>query len=373
MIEREDVSLDSWVVAGGRPSLPGAPLNEPIVPASNYVLGGDFGYARDEGTPTIVALETLVGGMEGGLATSFSSGMAAVAAVFDGLSVGARVVIPDDCYQGVAGIAADGAQRGRWSVDRVALADTDGWISATASADLVWLESPSNPLLGVADLATICAAPRRTGNLIAVDNTFATPFNQRPLEFGADISMHSATKFIGGHSDLLAGMLVTTSAELQKRLRRSRVLTGALPGALEAYLAVRGARTMAVRLERSQSSAAVLAERLVASPHVTVVRYPGLPSDPNHEIAKRVLDGFGAMISFDTAGEAADADAVLGRLELMTHATSLGGVESTIERRAPIAGQEHLPPTLLRLSVGCEDVEDLWADLNQALSAAPLR
>ena len=369
MVERDDVSLNSWVVAGGRPSGRGQPLNEPIVAASNYVIGGHHLYSRDtEGTPTINALEELIGGMEGGQCIAFSTGMAAVAAVFDLLPVGAQVAIPDDCYQGVAALAADGADRGRWSVERIGLPDTAAWTDAVGRCDLVWLESPSNPLLGVADLAAICAAPRKPGCLVGVDNTFATPFNQRPLSFGADLAMHSVTKFIGGHSDLLAGALVGTDDALMATLHRSRIVTGALPGALECFLATRGARTMAVRLERSQATAMVLADRLEASPHVSVVRYPGLASHPDHDVASRVLDGFGAMVSFDVAGTADDADAVLARLRLITHATSLGGVESTIERRAVLAGQEHLPPTLLRLSVGCEDVDDLWADLDRALS-----
>ena len=363
------MSLNSWVVAGGRPSGPGQPLNEPIVAASNYVIGGHHLYSRDtEGTPTINALEELIGGMEGGQCIAFSTGMAAVAAVFDLLPVGAQVAIPDDCYQGVAALAADGADRGRWSVERIGLPDTAAWTDAVGRCDLVWLESPSNPLLGVADLAAICAAPRKPGGLVGVDNTFATPFNQRPLSFGADLAMHSVTKFIGGHSDLLAGALVGTDDALMATLHRSRIVTGALPGALECFLATRGARTMGVRLDRSQTTALTLAQRLEASAHVDVVRYPGLPSHPDHEVASRVLDGFGAMVSFDVAGSAADADAMLDRLRLITHATSLGGVESTIERRAVLQGQEHLPPTLLRLSVGCEDVEDLWADLDRALA-----
>ena len=369
MIERDDVTLDSWVVAGGRPHDPGQPLSEPIVAASNYVIGGQHLYSRDApGTPTINALEDLIGGMEGGTCIAFSTGMAAVAALFDLLPVGADVAIPDDCYQGVTALAADGEERGRWTVRRVVLADAAAWIDAVATCDLVWLESPSNPLLGVADLRAICAAPRKPGGIIGVDNTFATPFNQRPLEFGADVAMHSVTKFIGGHSDLLAGALVATDETLLTKLHRSRIVTGAMPGALECFLAARGARTMSVRLERSQASAMVLAERLEASPHVDVVRYPGLASHPDHAVAADVLDGFGAMVSFDVAGTAEDADAVLGRLRLITHATSLGGVESTIERRAVLQGQEHLPPTLLRLSVGCEDVEDLWKDLAQALA-----
>ncbi len=371
MIRPDRVALDTWVVAGARPDQAGDPLSTPLIAASNFVLGGGRAYARDEGTPTIDALEDLVGGMEGGSAVAFASGMAAVAAVFDGLGVGASVAIPDDCYQGVAGLVAAGEATGRWTVRRLPLADTDGWIAAAGEADLVWLESPSNPLLRVADLPAICVAPRLPGGLLAVDNTFATPFNQRPLSLGADLAMHSAPKFIGGHSDLLAGVLVTSDDELHDRLRHTRVLTGALPGTLEAYLAVRGARTLALRLERSQASAQLLAERLAASPQVTVVRYPGLPDHPDHEVASRVLDGFGALVSFDVAGDAATADAVCQHLELIVHATSLGGVESTIERRAAVAGQEHLSPTMLRLSVGCENPEDLWADLARALGVRP--
>lgn len=368
MVERDKVSMDTWVVTGGRPGQPGDPLNPQIVTASNFIRGGEFFYSRSDGTATVAALEQIVGGMEGGRGVAFSSGMAAAAAVFDGLPVGSSVVIGDDCYHGVAGLARDGAQRGRWKVQRVTLADTDGWIDAMATADLIWLESPSNPLLDVADLAAICTASRKAGNIVAVDSTFATPFNQRPLEFGADLVMHAATKFIGGHGDLLAGVIVTANPELEEQLLRSRVLTGAIPGALEAFLAVRGSRTMALRLDRAQTTAGWLAEKLEASPAVDVVRYPGLSSHRTHEVAARVLDGFGAIISFDVAGSPEHADTMIDRLELIWHATSLGGVESTIERRALTAGQEHLPPTLLRMSVGCENPEDLWADLEQALS-----
>ena len=357
----------SWVVRAGRGEQPGDPLNVPPVLASNFVLGGDNIYSRGEGTATTEALETLVGGLEGGSALSFGSGMAAVSAVFDLLPVGSVVAIPDDCYQGVVMVCDVAAKQGRFSVERVELADTKAWEQAAQQADLLWLESPSNPLLTVADLPAICAAPRKPGAVVAVDNTFATPINQRPLEFGADIVMHSATKFIGGHSDLLAGMTVTNSDALQEELLERRTLGGAMPGALEAYLATRGARTMALRLERSQANAGELARRLDAHPDVTVVRYPGLANHPTHEVAARTLDGFGAMLSFDTTGSGERASAMCRALELVHHATSLGGVESTIERRALVGGQEHLPPTLLRLSVGCEDVDDLWADLTAAL------
>lgn len=361
------LAASSWLVSAGRPTAEGAPLNAPLVPASNFALGSERAYARDDGTPTWEALEDVVGRLEEGRAVSFSSGMAAIAAVFDELSSGAVVVIPTDCYQGVAGLALEGQRKKRWSVRRLAVDDAQGWIRACAEADLVWLESPSNPLLVVADLEAICAAPRKAGAIVAVDNTFATPLNQRPLDLGADVSVQSATKLIGGHSDLLAGVATTTKSSIYEALRRARELSGATPGALEAYLAVRGARTMAIRLERAQSSAMTIAQRLAAHPRVTTTRYPGLASHPTHETAKRQLRGFGTVVSFDVAGDAAMADRVCASVKLIRHATSLGSVESTMERRAAIPGQAHLPPSLLRLSVGIEDPEDLWADLSDAL------
>jgi cystathionine gamma-synthase len=361
-------SLESWIVSAGRDPKAGNPLNVPLVPASNFVLGSPRAYARDDGTPTWEALEEIVGGLEGGEAVSFASGMAGIAAVFDQLSTGAIVAVPDDCYQGVTGLAARGASQGRWKLERIAVEDTASWLRVGREADLVWLESPSNPLLVVADLVTICGAPRKPGSLLGVDNTFATPLNQRPLELGADVSFQSATKYIGGHSDLLSGVVSVRTPELATALRHSRELAGATPGTLESFLAVRGSRTLGLRLERGQLNAGHLAQRLASHPRVKTTRYPGLPTHPTHHIARQQLKGFGTIISFDIDGDASAADAVCERLELIQHATSLGAVESTIERRAGIPGQEHLPPSLLRLSVGIENVEDLWSDLDRALS-----
>jgi len=365
-----EIHVQSWLVSAGRDYVPGAPLNVPLVPASNFILGGERGYSRDDGTPTWEALEAIIGGLESGKAVAFASGMAAIAAVFDQLAAGAVVVLPDDCYQGVAGLAEAGAARRRWSVQHLPVDDTAGWIRACANADLIWLESPSNPLLTVADLEAICAAPRKPGGLLAVDNTFATPLNQQPLLLGASVSLQSATKLIGGHSDLLAGIATTKDEALWRALRASRELTGGTPGTLEAFLAVRGARTLALRMERAQQTAMLLAGRLETQPLVTRVRYPGLPSHPTHAVATRVLKGFGSIISFDVRGGAGFAEAVCKRVRLIRHATSLGGVETTMERRAAIPGQEHLPPSLLRLSVGIEDADDLWSDLDLAIRAA---
>lgn len=363
---------ESLLVAAGRSHEPGTSLNVPLIPASNFLLGSGRSYSRDDGTPTWEALEEIVGRLESGRAVAFASGMAAVAAVFEQLPAEALVVLPDDCYQGVSGLAADGVAKNRWRVQRLATDDTAGWVRACTNGDLLWLESPSNPLLTVADLAAICAAPRKASAIVAVDNTFATPLNQQPLDLGATLSMQSATKFIGGHSDLLAGIATTRDEKLWHSLRVSRELHGATPGTLEAWLATRGVRTLALRLERAQQTAGLLASRLEGHPFVSRVRYPGLSSHPTHETATRVLRGFGSIISFDLRGDAAFADAVCAGVRLIRHATSLGSVESTMERRASIAGQEHLPPSLLRLSVGIEDAEDLWRDLDEAIRAAAL-
>jgi cystathionine gamma-synthase len=368
MMHRGEVELETWAVMAGR-AAPGAgtPLNVPPVLASNFELGSGRAYSRDDATPTWEAFEELLGGLEGGQAVAFASGMGAIAAVFELLPVGATVVLGDDCYQAVAGLAAAGAAQGRWRVVRVGVEDTSRWLELAADADLLWLESPSNPLLAVADLRAICAAPRKDEGLTVVDSTLATPLVQRPLELGADLVVHSATKYLGGHSDLLLGAVVAASGERARQLRERRELAGATPGALEAYLAVRGIRTLALRLQRASATAAELAERLARHTEVTVVRYPGRPDHPTHSTARNFMSGFGAVVSFDVQGGAERADAICRSVRIIRHATSLGGVESTLERRAAIAGQTHLPPGLLRLSVGCEHPDDLWRDLQQAL------
>jgi cystathionine gamma-synthase len=360
----------SWLVCGGRPEQAGDPLNTPLVPASNFLLGGDRIYTRDTGAPGWEALETVVGGLEGGQALAFSSGMAAAAAVFDLLGAGLKIALPDDCYHGVSELAGTGEMKGVWTVTRIGVNDTPAWQAALAEYDLVWVESPSNPLLTVADLRAIGSAPRKPGGLLVVDNTFATPLNQKPLDMGADISVHSATKFIGGHSDLLCGIVAVREESLLSRLRKSRTVNGATPGALEAFLALRGVRTLALRLETAQASAARLAVWLESHPGIERVRYPGLASHPTHSTAKEQLNGFGTMISFDVQGGARAADEVCRRVEIICHATSLGSVESTMERRSAVPGQEHLPPGLLRLSVGIESCSDLQNDLEQAFGKA---
>ncbi len=365
---------ETAVICAGRPGRAvGGPLNTPIVLASNFHAGstGEDGraYSRTDATPGWEALETAVGQVEGGHAVAFSSGMAAIAAVLDLVPAGGRIVAPEDCYFGVGELLADAQQQGRWAVDRVDLTDTAAVQAAVADADLLWLETPSNPLLEVADLPALCAAGRRAGAITGVDNTFATPLLQQPLALGADVVVHSATKFIGGHSDLLSGITIAREQALAGRLRHRRGLSGATPGALEAFLALRGLRTLALRLERGQRNAGELARRLDEHPAVSRVRYPGLPGDPGHRTSAAQMTGFGAVLAFEVA-DARTADRLCHDLRVIVHATSLGGIESTIERRSKLPGQEHVPPGLLRLSVGCEHIDDLWNDLNSALGRA---
>ncbi|HEY5882748.1 MAG TPA: PLP-dependent transferase [Nakamurella sp.] len=358
------------ITAGRPPAVPGHPLSTPIVLASNFHADGPVDYSRNGGTDTWRALEDAVGALEGGTAVAFGSGMAAAAAILESMPTGASVVVPADCYAGVRALLADGAAHGRWKVTAVDITDTPATEQAAWAADLLWLESPTNPLIDVADLPRLCAFGRDRSARVVVDNTFATPLLQQPLAFGADHVLHSATKFIGGHSDLLMGLVVARDAESAESIRRRRMLAGGTPGALEAYLALRGLRTMPVRLDRAQASAGDLAARLAEHPAVSRVRYPGLASDPGHARAAAQMTGFGAMLAFEVAGGAAAGDAVCAGVRVAVSATSLGGVESTVERRAKLPGQEHIPPGLIRMSVGLEHIEDLWADLDQALRAA---
>ncbi len=367
------------VTAGRPPAAPGRPMNEPVVLASNFRAGTVEApvveYSRDGGTNSWAALEVAVAALEGvpagGGAVAFGSGMAAASAILELVPTGAQVVVPTDSYAGVRSLLRDGSAIGRWKVTTVDITDTAATKEAAWAADVLWLESPTNPMIDVADLPELCRFGAGTGALVVVDNTFATPLGQRPLSFGAGIVLHSATKFIGGHSDLLLGLAVTGDAALLQRLVQRRRLSGGLPGALESFLALRGLRTLPVRLARSQESAGVLAERLRSHPAVSRVRYPGLTDDPWHQRAAAQMDGFGAMLSFEVRGGAEAAEAVARSVRIITHVTSLGGVESTMERRAKYAGSEHIPAGLLRLSVGVEHVEDLWADLDAALRSAP--
>jgi cystathionine gamma-synthase len=373
-VGEEELHPESIVVAAGRPHDPGGPLTTPIVLTAPYRHAADDSnaYARHDMSATVRSFEDALGTLEGGTALAFASGVAALAAVADGIPIGSTAVVPDAGYSGTVWAFDERAAVGQLKLRKVDIADTAAVIDALDGAKLLWLETVSNPLLAVPDVPALAAAAHEAGALVAVDSTFSTPLNVRPLELGADVVMHSVTKYLSGHSDVIMGVLVVRSAELAEELHQRRTRTGAIPGALEAYLATRGLRTLALRWERSQQNAGALAERLAGHPRVRRVRYPGLAGDPGHAIAARDHAGFGAVISFELDGSGDDAERLCKAVRLISHATSLGGVESLIERRARHEGDAGFgtPESLLRFSVGIEHVDDLWHDLTRALDAA---
>lgn len=308
-------------------------------------------YARED-SPTTAALEQALGALEGGHAVSFASGMGAANAVLDLLAPGAVVVAPSAAYTGVAARLRELDAAGRIALRVVDVDDLAAVTNACAGADLLWLESPTNPLLEVADIAACVRAAHTQGATVIVDNTFATPILQRPLLDGADIVMHSVTKALSGHSDLILGALITRDEHRAAELRTRRVLLGASPSAFDAFLALRGIRTLPLRIERAQQNAQALVARLREHPGVARVRYPD----------------FGTIVAIEPVGDADEAERICATVRLWTHATSLGGVESMLERRRrwPLES-ERVPDNLIRLSVGIEGLDDLWADLDQAL------
>ncbi|HZX06667.1 trans-sulfuration enzyme family protein [Kribbella sp.] len=364
-----DLDPSTVVVHAGRPErVPNAPVGPSPVFSSTYVAGGDRGYGRF-GNDAWTALEDTLGQLEGGRALSFASGMAAAAAVIDLVPVGGRVVAPQHAYSGVLALLDQHAETGRLSVQRADIADTEA--VNLDGADLLWIESPTNPAMEVADIPALAAAAHAAGAKVVVDNTFATPLLQQPLRLGADVVMHSATKFIAGHSDVILGAVVTADDDLWSAIELRRRSLGAIAGSMDAWLALRGLRTLALRLDRAQSNAAYLAERLLRHPRVSRVRYPGLPDDPGHARAAAQMSGFGAILAIELGGDATAAQKVCESTKLWVHATSLGGVESLLERRRrwPIEVPT-IPDDLIRLSVGIEHPADLWTDLEQALSSS---
>ena len=344
---------ETSAITAGRPeAAPDASFNPPIVLSSTFHAGGPVGYGR-YGNESWSALEAAIGELEGGATLSFSSGMAAINTVFSILPIGAPVVASNQGYSGTVGLLNQMNASGRLEVCFVEITNTDEVIAAMKGAALVWLESPTNPCLDVADLPALIAAAKKLGIGVAVDNTFATPLIQQPLSMGADIVMHSVTKFLAGHSDVVLGSLSTNDQALYKRLEEARRFNGSIPGPFEAWLAVRGIRSFPVRFKAAESNAKELVQRLSTHPKVTKVRYPG----------------FGAVVSFEVDGTAEQAEKICESSKLITHATSLGGIESLWERRRRWALESpSVPEQLIRLSVGCEHVDDLWADINQALT-----
>ena len=381
---------ETVVVETGRPPREhDAALNPPITLTSTFIgtagiEDGGRQYGR-YGNPTWEPFEAALAELEGSALPGlvFASGLAAVTAALDLVAPGGTVIMPRHCYLGALSGAQESAAAGRFRIVTVDIEDT---AEVTAAIDaavagagdrasgrdrsvLLWLESPTNPMLEVADLPALLAHARAAGALSVVDNTFATPLVQKPLEHGADVVLHSVTKSLSGHSDVVLGATVTADPELRELLHHHRSVRGGIAGPFEVWLALRGLRTLALRVERSQANALALAERLSEYPGLEV-RFPGLATDPGHARAAAQMTGFGSILCI-VLPTAEAARTVAESVRLWTPATSLGGVESLIERRRRHAAEpESIPEGLLRLSVGIEHVDDLWADLEQALDTA---
>lgn len=365
--------------AGQEPDAPYGAVNVPIYQTSTYAqpeVGSPkvWDYARG-GNPTREALQQALASLEGGTrGFSFASGLGAETTLLLTLRPGDHVVLADDVYGGTYRLLSK--VLGEWGLtfSTVDLGDLDALSSAmTSSTELVWIETPSNPLLKIVDIGAVSALAHERGARVVVDNTFATPALQRPLGLGADAVVHSVTKYIGGHSDLIGGAIVTSDEAWIERLGFLVNAVGAVPGPMDCYLALRGLKTLAVRMRAHCSGARAIAGYLSTHPGVTQVRYPGLEEHPGHEVAKRQMADFGGMVSF-RVGSPEKALAVARRTELFLLAESLGGVESLIEVPSPmthasVAGSPlEVPADLVRLSVGIEHPDDLIEDLDRALS-----
>jgi cystathionine gamma-synthase len=337
-------------------------------PASEAIHG--FLYARQK-NPTQLRLEAALRDIEGGLASLvFSSGMAASAAMLQALPAGSHVIFSDDIYVDVHSLIQDFLPA--WGIESSVenLQDLEALKKALRpTTKLIWIETPSNPLLKILDIAAIARIAHEAGALFLVDNTFATPILQRPLSLGADIALHSTTKYCGGHSDVQGGCLVVKSRELLDKLLHVREILGAVASPFNSWLILRGLRSLPCRMERHSANAAAVAVALAASPAVEAVLYPGLPSHPGHDIAQRQMKSFGGMLSFLVHGGRTEALRVASRVRLFVNATSLGGPESLIQHRASNEGKlSRAPQNLLRVSVGLEHSDDLVEDLFQALA-----
>jgi cystathionine beta-lyase/cystathionine gamma-synthase len=369
------------VHAGQEPEPTFGAVNVPIYQTSTYAqpeVGKPkrFDYART-GNPTREALQTVLASLEGGKhGLCFASGMAAEATLLLTLRPGDHVLLANDVYGGtyrlLARVLAD------WGVahDVVDMTDLAAFRAAVREETrVVWVETPTNPLLKVIDIAAAAELAHGAAAMCVVDNTFATPYLQRPLEFGADVALHSATKYLGGHSDVVSGVIATRSGAVAEQLRFHQNAAGAVPSPFDCWLVLRGLRTLAIRMDRACANAAILAEWLTGRPEVSAVHYPGLSNHPQRDLVERQMRLPGAMLSFQLANGAAEANRVAGAMRVFTLAESLGAVESLVEvpavmTHASVAGSPlEVPADLVRLSVGIEAAEDLVADLEQALTS----
>ncbi len=365
--------------AGQEPEPAYGAVNVPIYQTSTYAQDAvgehrGYEYART-GNPTRTALETAVAALEegyGGLC--FASGMAAEANLFYLLKPGDHVVMGDDVYGGTYRLVARVLQGWGLEFDAVDMSDLEAVRKAVREETRVlWVETPTNPFLRIVDIAAVAEVAHEAGAWCVVDNTFASPYLQRPVLLGADAVVHSSTKYLGGHSDVVGGVIVTTNAETHERLKFLQNAAGAVPGPMDCFLTLRGLKTLAIRMDAHCRNAGRIAEFLAGHPRVKAVHYPGLPSDPGHELARRQMSGFGGMVSFELDSED-EALEVCKRTRLFFLAESLGGVESLIEHpgrmtHLSVAGSPlEVPANLVRLSVGIEHPDDLLEDLSQALA-----
>lgn len=371
--------------AGQQPDPTTGAVIVPIHPSSTYVQdgvgetrAGGYEYSRSA-NPTRTALQECLAALEGGRdAFAFGSGMGAADVLMRVLlHPGDHLVIPHDAYGGTFRLVDK--VLAPWGVEYtpVDLGDIDALRAALRpTTRVVWSETPTNPLLGIADIAALADVTRAAGARLVVDNTFASPYLQQPLALGADVVLHSTTKYVGGHSDVVGGALVTSDDEIADQVRFTQNAVGSVPGPFDAWLTLRGVKTLAVRMERHCDNAERVVELLAGHPAVAQVLYPGHPDHPGHEIAAKQMRRFGGMVSFRVAGGREAALRVCAATELFTLAESLGGVESLIEHPGQMTHQSvagsplQVPDDLVRLSVGIEDVEDLLDDLRQALASA---
>ena len=369
--------------AGQEPDPTTGAIMTPIYQTATYAQTGigeykGYDYART-GNPTRTALEACIAALENGrYGLAFASGLAAEQAVLSLLSAGDHIVSCDDLYGGTYRLFEHIMQHYNVETSYVATnAIADYEKAIRPNTKLLWLETPTNPLLRLVDIHAVAEIANRHKILLVVDNTFASPYFQQPLDLGADIVMHSTTKYINGHSDVIGGIVVMNDAEIHQKIEFYQNAAGAVPGPSDAWLTLRGAKTLAVRMRQHAENASAIARFLSEHPRVEKVYYPGLPSHPDHELAKRQMSGFGGMVSFQFKGTFADVDKTVRRFKIFTLAESLGGIESLVCHPArmthgaiphEIREAHGLTDTLLRLSVGIEDSEDLLADLDQALA-----
>lgn len=380
-----NMHIDTIAVHSGRAVDPATgAVSPPIHLSTTFERDADGGFSRGfdysrADNPNRQALETCLAALEGGFAAvAYPSGMAAIGAALEALSIGrlGRLVLPMDMYYGVKSLLAKTAFGRQLDVVLVDMTDLAAVERACREARpaVVWIETPSNPLVSVTDIQAVAEIGRACGALVAVDNTWATPFLQRPLELGADVVMHSLTKYVGGHSDVMSGaVIVKEDGPHLDELRAIQRHRGVLPSPFDCWLALRGVASLPARMRTHSASAMAIAKFLEAHTGVTTIHYPGLTSHPGHQTAARQMRGFGGMLSVEVKGGRAQAMAVAAALKVFTRATSLGGNHSLVEHRASIEGRETMAPeSLLRLSIGLEYVDDLIADLDQALQTVDL-